>query len=72
MARSEFGRRLSLHEGIIGAMGLVLDDDEEEKEEVGQGEPVDHAKNKEECSLETAVQVCLILKSFLKCLALMK
>ena len=57
MARSEFGRRLSLHEGIIGAMGLVLDDDEEEKEEVGQGEPVDHGKNKEECSLETAVQV---------------
>jgi hypothetical protein len=58
MARSDVGRRLSLHEGVVAAVGLVLDNGEEAGDDFDD-EPVNPAKKKEECSLETAVQVSL-------------
>ena len=59
MARSELGRRLSLQQGVIAAVGLVLGDDEEEnvQAEVESEKTKDKRNRKNECSLETAVQV---------------
>ena len=65
MARSELGRRLSLQHGVIAAVGLVLGDDDEEDDklqaEVGAEKQKDKRNRKNECSLETAVQVRLLL-----------
>jgi len=60
MARSELGRRLSLQQGVIAAVGLVLGDDDEEENvpaEVESEKTKDKQNRKNECSLETAVQV---------------
>ena len=64
MARTEMGRRLSLQQGVIAAVGLILGQDEVQIEEGitsaeaenGDKEKVKKRKD-EECSLETAVQV---------------
>ena len=69
LARSEMGRRLALQEGVIAAVGLVLGDEEEkesdEESEASENQQKLKKKKKEnnECSLETAVQVCLILSN---------
>jgi hypothetical protein len=61
------GRRLALQEGVIAAVGLVLGDEEEkesdEESEASENQQKSKKKKKEnnECSLETAVQVSLIL-----------
>ena len=64
MARTEMGRRLSLQQGVIAAVGLVLGQDEAKIEEgitvSAEAENGDKEKVKrrnDECSLETAVQV---------------
>ena len=62
MARTEMGRRLSLQQGVIAAVGLVLGQDEAELEdgikppEADNGD-AEKGKRPNECSLETAVQV---------------
>ena len=59
MARSDVGRRLSLQEGVVAAIGLVLGDDGEDQQQPDHpdNEPADPSRKKEDCSLETAVQV---------------
>jgi hypothetical protein len=69
MARSEMGRRLSLQLGVIAAVGLVLGHDEAELEDRIQSLEADNyeverkekTKEKNACSLETAVQVSNLL-----------
>ena len=59
MARADVGRRLSLQEGVVAAIGLVLGDDDEDRQQPDHpdNEPADPSRKKEDCSLETAVQV---------------